>query len=480
MSTEANKISADSLPDESIARDAIARDAIARDAIARDAASEPWPSPVRAWYAVFVFALALMINFLDRGIVSLLVEPIKRDLGLSDFQMSLVMGFAFSCFYVILGLPIARMADYKSRRAILGIGVAIWSFMTALCGLAQSFWQLFICRVGVGSGEACSGPATYSMLADLFPREKLPRAIAFLNFGFYAGTGLALIIGGAITQMFSNMPPVTLPLIGTTMRGWQLTFVVVGLPGLIVAALLATVREPKRRGRISANTNDSTKPIPIREVFAFLSKNRTTFAPIFIGMGIQIVMSIGGASWAPAFYMRTFGWTPRDFGLIQGLITIAVLPVGALFGSILAERFAKAGRDDANLRVVFLAKLVALPFGILFPFMPNAYLAVAVSTFSLFWLSCTAAPLNAALQIITPNQMRGQITALFLFVFNVIGVGIGPTLVAVFTDYVFQSESQIGLSLSLTGLILGPLGTFVIWLGLKPYGRSVAESKEWA
>jgi len=464
MSTEATKISADSLPGESVTR---------------DVTSEPWPSPSRAWYAVFVFALALMINMLDRGIVSLLVGPIKRDLGLSDTEMGWLMGPAFIIFYMLLGLPIARLVDYKSRRAILSVGVMIWSFLTSLCGLAQGFWQLFVCRIGVGSGEACSGPATFSMLADLFPKEKLPRAIAVLNFGFYAGNGLALIIGGTIAQAFANAPTVTLPLIGVTMRGWQSTFFVVGLPGLIVAALLMTVREPKRRGRISANTNDSTKPLPVRDVFAFLSKNRTTFAPIFIGMGIQVVMTYGALNWGPAFYMRTFGWTPKEYGLVQGLITIVIMPIGTLFGSILAERFARAGRDDANLRVVVLGKLMALPFGIMFPFMPKAFLAVAVSTIGLFCLSWTAAPLNAALQIITPNQMRGQITALFLLVFNVIGFGFGPILVGLLTDYVFKAESQVGLSLAVTGLILGPLGTIVIWLGMKPYGRSVAEARGW-
>jgi MFS family permease len=462
MSTEATKISADSLSDERIAL---------------DATSEPWPGPARAWYAVFVFALALMINMLDRGIVPLLIGPLKRDLGLSDTQMGWLMGPAFVIFYVLLGLPIARLADYKSRRAILGVGVTVWSFMTSLCGLAKGYWQLFFCRVGVGSGEACSGPATFSMLADLFPKEKLPRAIAVLNFGFYAGNGLALIISGTIAHAFADAAPVTLPLIGVTMRGWQITFIVIGLPGLIVAAMLATVREPKRR--ISASANDS-KLIPIRDVFAFLNKNRTSFAPIFIGMGIQVVMTYGALNWAPAFYMRTFGWTPKVYGVVMGLITIALMPVGTLFGSILAERFARAGRDDANLRVVLLGKLAALPFGILFPFMPNAYLAVAVSTIGLFFLSLTAAPLNAALQFITPHQMRGQITALFLFVFNVIGFGLGPILVALFTDYVFKAESQVGLSIAATGFILGPLGTFVIWLGMKPYGRSVAEARAWS
>src|SRR5215475_1926524 len=464
MSDEAIKIPADFSSEKSVSL---------------DATSEPWPSPARAWYSVFVFALALMINMLDRGIVPLLVGPLKRDLGLSDTQMGWLMGPAFVIFYALLGLPIARLVDYKSRRAILGVGVTIWSIMTSICGLAKSFEQLFVCRFGVGSGEACSGPATFSMLADLFPKEKLPRAIAVLNFGFYAGNGLALIIGGTIAQAFANAPTVTLPLIGVTMRGWQSTFFVVGLPGLIVAALLMTVREPKRRGRISANTNDSTKPLPVRDVFAFLSKNRTTFAPIFIGMGIQVVMAYGSLNWGPAFYGRTFGWTPKEYGLVQGLITITILPIGTLFGSILAERFARAGRDDANLRVVLLGKLAALPFGIMFPFMPNAYLAVAVSTIGLFCLSWTAAPLNAALQIITPNQMRGQITALFLLVFNVIGFGFGPILVGLLTDYVFKAESQVGLSLAVTGLILGPLGTIVIWLGMKPYGRSVAEARGW-
>jgi MFS family permease len=464
MSTEATKISADSLPEKSIAL---------------EATSEPWPSPRRAWYAVFVFALALMINILDRQIVSLIVEPIKRDLHLSDTQMGWLMGPAFVIFYMILGLPIARLVDYKSRRTILGVGVTIWSFMTSLCGFAQGFWQLLACRVGVGSGEACSGPSTFSMLADLFPKEKLPRAIAFLNFGFYAGTGLALIIGGIIATKFANVPTVTLPLIGATMRGWQVTFIIVGLPGLIVAALLTTVREPKRRGLISASANDSARPAPVREVVAFLKKNRTTFAPIYIGMGIQVVMTYAGIAWGPTFYQRTFGWTPKQYGLVIGVITVTIMPIGTLLGSMLAERFARAGRDDANLRVVLIGKLLAMPFGILFPFMSNPYMAVTISTISLFFLSLTPAPLNAALQVITPNQMRGQITALFLFVFNVIGFALGPLMVALFTDYVFKAESQIGYSIVLTALTLGPLGTYIIWLGMKPYGRSVAAARAW-
>src|SRR5579863_5945908 len=212
--------------------------------------SAPWPRPRQAWYAVAVFTAALTVNFLDRGILNLLVEPIKRDLHLSDLQMSLVLGFAFACFYVILGLPIARLADSRSRRTIVGVGIAIFSLMTALCGFAQNFWQLFLCRVGVGVGEACNGPATFSMLADLFPPTKLPRAISVLNFGFFVGLGVSLLIGGTVVHLVSVLPPLTLPLVGT-LRSWQYTFFIVGIPGLIIAALFSTIIEPIRRGRIT-------------------------------------------------------------------------------------------------------------------------------------------------------------------------------------------------------------------------------------
>jgi hypothetical protein len=175
--------------------------------------------------------------------------------------------------------------------------------------------------------------------------------------------------------------------------------------------------------------------------------------------------------------MRTFGWTAAGLGLVQGLITITVLPLGAFAGSMPAERFARNGSDDANMHVAFLAKVVSLPASILFPLMPNAASAILVSACGLFCLSWLGGPVNAALQIITPNQVRGQITALFLLVFSINGFGLGPTVVVLFTDYIFRAESQIGYSLSATAALLGLLGALVIWLGLKLYGRSVAQAK---
>ena len=185
---------------------------------------------MRAWYAIFVFALALMMNFLDRGIVGLLVHPLEIDLHLTDSQVGLVTGVAYIVFYAAIGLPIARFADRGVRRTIVGVGIAVWSIATACCGLAGNFWQLFVARMGVGAGEACNGPPVFSMISDLFPREKLPLAIAVLNFGFIFGNGFASILGGAVIQALTGVS-VTLPVFGT-LHSWQLVFLAVGLPGL--------------------------------------------------------------------------------------------------------------------------------------------------------------------------------------------------------------------------------------------------------
>lgn len=440
---------------------------------------QPWPSRRQAWYAVAIFACALMVNFLDRGILTLLVEPIKRDLGLTDTQISLLMGFAFICFYMLVGLPIARLVDSRSRRWIIGIGIATWSGMTALCGFAQNFWQLFAFRVGVGVGEACNGPATYSMLADLFPREQLARAIAVLNFGFVGGTGIALIIGGTVIHLISNTPVVTLPLLGT-MRSWQVTFFIVGLPGLIVAALMATVREPARRGRIVRSPDGTGRQaLSVREVLQYLYAERRAYGPMFLGLALKSVLAFGSAMWVPTFFMRTYGWSATQIGLIQGTLLLVIAPFGLLAGSMLTEWFTRRGYDDAHLRVVLLSSAVLVPGSIIFPLMPDPYLALAVMSVNSFVAMLVPAPQNAALQIITPNEMRGQVTALFLFIFNVVGFGLGPTFVAVFTDFVFGDESQLRYAMVAASAIIGPLAALVIWLGLKPYGACVARARRW-
>jgi MFS family permease len=435
--------------------------------------SKPWPSPRQAWYAVAIFALALMINFLDRGIVGLLVEPIKRDLHLSDTRIGLIIGFAFVCMYVILGLPIARMVDAYSRRIILACGITAWSVATTLCGLAQSFWQLFVARIGVGAGESCSGPATFSMMADLFPPRQLPRAIAVLNFGFIAGTGLSLLAGGAAIAWISSWPSISLPVIGK-LYDWQLVFIVVGLPGFIVAGLMLTVTEPIRRGVAAVSSATGTpQSIPIREVVRYLLQHWKTYAPMFIGVASSTVLAFGHQAWYAAFFARTYGWSAPQFATTFGIAIVVLAPFSLIIGSTLAERLAKRGKLDANLRVTLLASLLNLPGALIFPFMPTPQLAIALIILSFLCAMLSPGPYNAALQIVTPNRMRGQVTALFLFVFNIVGFGLGANIVASFTDFVFHNESMLRYSLAATSAIMGPISIVCFWLGLKPYARSV-------
>ncbi len=444
--------------------------------------AQPWPSPARAWYALGVLTVALMFSTIDRSILSLLVEPVKADLAISDTQMSLLIGFAFVFFYAFLGLPIARLADVYSRRLIIGLGIAFWSAMTALCGVAQTYWQLFWARVGVGAGESSFAPATFSILTDSFPKEKLPRAMAILSIGFVYGSGMALILGGAVIQLVENMSDVVVPGLGV-IRPWQLVFFAVGLPGLILALVMATVQEPKRRGLISGSGSQSSAPrkaLPVRRIYEFLRDDRRTFVPIFAAMGVKAMLSFGTGLWIPAFFMRTYGWTAPQIGYAQGLILLIVAPCGLMVGSWLAERYSSRGYGDAYMRVVLLATIGVLPCSVLFPLVPHAWLALGLMGLNTFVAMVGVGPGNAALQIVTPNEMRGQVRALFQFVFNIVGYGLGPTFVAIFTDYVFADEAALRYSLATAAAIVGPVAIAITWYGLAPYGRSVERASAWA
>ena len=212
------------------------------------------------WYVVLVCMLAYIFSFVDRQILALMIEPIKRDLGLSDTQFSLLHGLAFSLFYAFMGIPIALLADRYSRPRIIAIGVAFWSLATAVCGLSRNFAQMFLARIGVGVGEAALSPATYSMLSDMFPRDRLGRAVGVYSIGSFIGGGLAFLIGGYVINLLKRVDTVVLPLLGA-LRPWQVTFFVVGLPGLLVALLiLLTVRDPGRRGLRLAPTAAPASP----------------------------------------------------------------------------------------------------------------------------------------------------------------------------------------------------------------------------
>jgi MFS family permease len=427
----------------------------------------------RAWWAVFVFTIALTLNFLDRQLLSLLATPIKRDLGLSDTQFSILVGFMFVLFYLGVGIPISRLVDRGPRKWIIGAGIAFWSLMTAACGLAQNFWQLALARMGVGIGESCNGPATYSMTADMMPREQLGRAISIINIGMVAGQGLALLVGGWLIEQLTALGNTHVPLLGE-LKPWQLTFLIVGLPGVLWAlVLIATVPEPKRPPLPA----DAPAVPSFGGVLAYLWHWKAAFAPMVAAVGIKSMLSFGTAVWSPSFFERKFDWAPGTPGLWLGLLALIASPLGLLFGGWFADRLVKQGRDEAHMRVVLWASWGVVPFAILFPLMPNPALALVVLRLSLFFGSMGAGPGNAALQTVTPARMRGTVSALYIAVFNLIGYGLGPLLVAGLTDFVFMDESRLPAAMAIAAILLGPLGLVFSRMALRPYAAAVRHAE---
>lgn len=441
-----------------------------------------WPSPLLAWYAVGLFNVALLSSFIDRQILSLLVGPIKHDLQITDTGMSLLMGFAFAVFYVLVGIPIARQADTRSRRLVIGVGIALWSCMTACCGIAKNYWQLFTARVGVGVGEASLSPAAISMLSDMFPKDKLPLAASLFAMGSSLGMAVALLLGGAVITLITGMPDIHLPVIGT-IHAWQITFIIVGLPGLLIAGLMSTIREPPRRGMLPTGRGTESvkpKPLPFRTILALMYRDKRVYLPIFLSLALSSLQMFGVSMWVPTFFIRTYGWDAGHTGLMQGMVTLIGAPLGMIAGGTLASWYSRRGIHDANIRVVLMASVSLIPFAVFYPLMPSPWLALALYGGNMFISSMTAGPAAAALQTIAPNQMRAQILALNYFILNLVGYGLGPTVVALLTDYVFVRENALNLSMALIAAVLAPLAALITWSGLKPYGECVARAGQWS
>ena len=437
--------------------------------------AQPWPSAGRAWYCVTLLGMTVLTLFGSVQVVGLLTQSIKHDLALSDTQVSLVVGLASALINALLSLPISRLVDRLSRRMIMGIGLLVVGVGSIFTAISSGFSQIFAARLFAGAGGAGNGPAAYSLLADYFPPAKLPRAIAFMNFGFTSGNGLALLLGGALIGVLAKLGSVTLPVFGE-LHGWQLVFLILAVPDLVLGVLLlTTMHEPVRRGR----TMDSVgKAAPVGTVFRYLWTHRAAFGPMFGGLALNS-LALGTLPWVAPFFERTHGWSPAQYGIIFGFVYLLIAPLGLTFGGLLAERWAKQGRDDANLRVVAVAALLHMPFAILYPLMPTPYLALALLSLNTVLILIGAGPQNAALQVIVPNEMRGQVTALFLTIFTLIGFGVGPTVVALITDYVFNDESKLRYSIALMNGVLAPAAAILFWSGLRAYGRAFAETRTW-
>ena len=306
-------------------------DARARgDVTAPVASAGDWPSPGRAWYALVILTVGLMIATIDRGILTLLVAPIKAHLGISDTQFSVLHGWAFVSVYAVLGLPIARLADRSSRRLIIGVGMAFWSVSTALCGFANSFTQFFAARAGVGAGESAYAPAVYSILQDSFPPAKLPRVFAIMAIGFAYGTSFGVILGAGLLVLAGNLA-------ADARAGvrWGRAVADGADPGRH-SGRIARIGHGDRAGAPPARPaagRRRTTCCRCAQVFEYFMENVRTYAPMFIAMGIKAMLSFGAGVWLPEMFRRTFEWAPAKTAVHIGVIGLIVAPLGLLTGS---------------------------------------------------------------------------------------------------------------------------------------------------
>lgn len=424
------------------------------------------------WYVAGTLTLAYCFSAIDARVLTLLVIPIKQDLNLTDFQISLLQGFAFALLYSVAAIPIGRLVDTTRRRtSIIVFGVLFWSFMTIMCGLVRSFWQLFAARIGVGMGEATLSPTAYSLISDYFEPKRRALAISLYAIGYPIGGGLALIIGGFLLQFFTAQGGGSLPIIGA-LAPWQMVFIAVGLPGVIVASLLMTIREPVRQ-ELAKGYED--RVMPLSATFAYLKTHWKVYAMLIGAISLIGMLAIGSSLWYPTFLIRTYGIPVAEVGLYYGVVMLVCGTIGTIAGGWMSGRLMQKGQSDANIRIVLVTTVLkALPL-IAGPLMPSAPLALACMALGTLIGQGAQGVIIAAIQDVTPNQLRGQVMALTLLCVNLVGLGCGASFIAAITDFGFGDEGAIRYSIALAGAILLPIIVAIIVAGLPVYRRTLAE-----
>ena len=410
-------------------------------------------SPAVRNYALGVLVVVYTFNFIDRQILSILLEPIKQDLGLSDSALGMLTGFAFALFYATLGIPIARFADRSNRRNLIAWALAIWSAMTAVSGLAQNFWHLLLARIGVGVGEAGCSPPAHSMLADYFPTENRATALGIYSLGIPFGILFGFIAGGWLNEFF----------------GWRVAFFIVGVPGLLLAILVRfTLREPPR-GMAEGRVADEEQPT-IMETFRFLWSKRS-FRHMAVGGGLTAFVGYGVITWVPSFLIRSYGMSTGDVGTYLGLILGIPGGIGIALGGYLADRY---GARDTRwyLWIVSVALIASMPlfFGV---YLSNtAFASLMFLILHILLGNFYQATTFSQTQGLVSLRMRSVAAAVLLFILNMIGLGAGPQAVGILSDILQPSYGDESLRYALL-----MLSTVQIWAAYHYYqaGKSLKD-----
>ena len=432
---------------------------------------DAYSKPVYRWYAISILAIAYAVSYIDRMIISLMVDPIKTSLDLSDTQVSLLLGLSFAVFYTTSAIPIAWLADRFNRRNIIISGITLWCLMTSFCGLVKSFPGLFVARMGVGLGEAVLAPAGNSLIADAVPKESLGKALGLFASGIAAGVGIAMMAGGYVLSLIGPNKLYDLPILGEVV-GWQLTFVVVGLVGLFVALLMFSVKEPKRKDAEGNEQkgNDAT----ISETLAYFANHKWVYLTLYVGYACAQTAFYGAGGWVPTLFTRVYEWDIAKFGFYYGALTAVVGVIGVSIGGLLCDSLYKKGKKFAHWQITMVALLFLGLYGLL-AVVENGYWAIVLLGFGSFSAFAAAAAAPAAIIMMTPNRFRAMATALFFFTINIIGMIFGPLLVATLMDSVFKDPNSVGVAIGLVSIVGLILSLVILGFGFKHYKKRIIE-----
>jgi MFS family permease len=420
-------------------------------------------TPEAWWMLIVLFALYLF-SFIDRYVITIMVPQIKESLSLSDVEIGVILGPAFALFYSIFGLPLGWVADNFPRRWLIFLGAALFGIATAASAFAGGFVALFIARMCVGIGEASLSPAAYSLMADKFPRNLFGTASAIYNTAAKFGTASAYTIGGVAIGLAAGWQ-LGLPIIGG-MEPWRIVFLMTGIPSIIVGALVFTFREPLRTSVVQKDG------APVENIVGFLKSQRRLLAPMLLGFSLMAVCSFALAAWAPTYISRHFHWTPLQYGPILGAVSMAAALTLVFKGALVDWLFTKGGKD-AYVRFYTWLLMGCLPVAAVTFFIPNAIIFMICYGILQVVALPTIVFMSAAIQLIVPGNLRGQIVSVFLFCLTVVGGSTGPLLVAMMTDYVFRDDQKVGYSLAVVVCLAMPCALILLRMSLKPLREAV-------
>jgi MFS family permease len=415
-----------------------------------------------AWYALAVLTATYMLGNADRQVLAMMIVPVQRDLHLTDVEFSLVQGLAFALFFSTGGLVAGWAIDRFSRRMVTMASLAGWSAFTGLSAAATGFWSLFAARCGVGMGESTMLPGGYSLIADLFPKRLLGMALGIYTMGANVGLALSFILGSGIAAAMSSTSGVSLPLIGTV-HAWQVTFLLLGAVGLLFAPLFLTFRDPPRREQLSSGVG-LFKPALI-----FLGARARLFSSHFLAFGISNAVGLVVLTWSPAILQRRFGWDQGRAGLALGLVVGSAGTIGPLVVGLIARRLDRAGKRYFHFAAPMIFAAAIIGFASLSIAAASAWVWLA-ALFGIYFM--TAATLiygSAALQLVTPNELRGRMVALYVAAGGIIGAALGPLLVALITEHVLHDQKAVGTSMGIVVIAFGAIMLAALQWGLPRY-----------